>query len=89
MNNHPFLLPLLAFFSNLSALSCQKDCCYWWHLSFGMKMTLTGAHTSFSTLQRLATLQRQNSRLTALKQLPLLPLRFDGRGPEKHVNRAA
>jgi hypothetical protein len=51
-------------------------------------MPLTGAHKSFSTLRRLAPQQRQNSRLMALKQLPLLPLRFDGRGPEKPLNRA-
>ena len=45
-------------------------------------------HESFSTLQRLAPLQRQNSHLTALRQLPLRPLRFAGRGPEKSSNRA-
>ncbi len=36
---------------------------------------LTRAHKAFSTPQRLAALQRQNSRLTALRQLPLRPLR--------------
>jgi len=45
---------------------------------FGLKPDFRCAHESFSTLQRLAQLQRQNSRLTALKQLPLRPLRFAG-----------
>jgi hypothetical protein len=31
---------------------------------------------SFSTLQRLAPLQRHNSRLKALKQLPLEPFKL-------------
>jgi acyl-CoA thioesterase len=48
-----------------------------------VKTSLTGAQKSFSTLQRLAALQRQNSRLTALKQLTLRPLRFAGRVPRK------
>jgi hypothetical protein len=54
-----------------------------------VKISLTGAHKSFSTLQRLAPLQRQNSRLKPLRQLPLRPLRFDGRVPEKSSNRAS
>jgi hypothetical protein len=57
-------------------------------MQFGVKMLFTRAHKSFSTLQRLASLQRQNSRLTVLKQLPLRSQRFDGRGPEKPLNRA-
>jgi hypothetical protein len=42
----------------------------------------------FSTLQRLAPLQRQNSRLSALRQLPLRSLRFNGKVPEKSPMRA-
>ena len=56
---------------------------------FAREDCLTGAQKSFSTLHRLAPLHRQNSRLTALKQLPLQPLRFAGRVPEKSSNRAS
>jgi hypothetical protein len=52
-----------------------------------MELAFTGAHKHFSTLQRLASLQRQNSRF-ALRQLPLRPLSCDGRVPEKSSNRA-
>jgi len=55
---------------------------------FGLKPDFRCAHESFSTLQRLAKRERQNSRLAALKQLPLRPLRFAGRGPEKTSNSA-
>jgi hypothetical protein len=48
-----------------------------------------GAQKFFSTLRPVASLQRQNSRLTALRQLPLRTLRFPGRVPEKHSHRAA
>jgi len=41
-----------------------------------MKPDFRCAQESFSTLQRLTKLQRQNSRLAVLKQLPLRPLRF-------------
>jgi hypothetical protein len=53
-----------------------------------LKIDFIGAQESFSTLHRLASLQRQNSRF-ALRQLPLLALHCDGRVPEKHLNRAA
>jgi hypothetical protein len=52
------------------------------------KDSLNGAHKPFSTLRRIAMLQRQNSRQMALKQLPLRPLRFGGRVPEKSLNHA-
>jgi len=45
---------------------------------FGLKPNFRCAQESFSTLQRLVKLQRQNSHLTVLRQLPLRPLHFAG-----------
>jgi hypothetical protein len=44
---------------------------------------ISGAHEAFSTLHVSLRSTGKNSRLTALKQLPLQLLRFDGRRPRK------
>jgi hypothetical protein len=50
---------------------------------FEYEQSLIGVHKAFSTLPRLAPLHRQNSRLMALRQLPLRPLRLRRQGARK------